>query len=127
MVGRGGREAGSCGDFDFAQTEKRSGGKRGENEKMPKMTVGLGHKKDVWSVERRRRSLLLPFLRACDDGAAEGGEGNGSTFTRSRERDKILSFSFGSLGFFAPFAAAFFLPFRYISNKIFREPPNLAH
>ena len=28
---------GSCGDFDFAQTEKRHGGSG--NERMPKMTV----------------------------------------------------------------------------------------
>ena len=67
----------------------REGGREGVG-KMPKMTVG---------VEKvSRAALLLPFLR-----------GGGSTFTRSRERDKILS-SF----------AAFFLPFRYISNKIFR-------
>ena len=65
----------------------REGGREGVG-KMPKMTVG---------VEKvSRAALLLPFLR-----------GGGSTFTRSRERDKAA-------------AAADSFPFRYISNKIFR-------
>ena len=33
MEGREGEREGSCGDFDFAQTEKRSGGKKGKNAK----------------------------------------------------------------------------------------------
>ena len=53
---------GSCGDFDFAQTEKRHG--RSGNERMPKMTV---EKKKVWKEGRR----LLPFLRADDDDEEE--------------------------------------------------------
>ena len=71
---------------------------------MPKMTVGAEK-----SVERR---LLLPFLRADRRTTRRG------TDQRLRGVEKEIRFSF---------SAAFFLPFRYISNKIFRDPPNLAH
>ena len=80
-------EEGSCGDFDFAQTEKlaRRKGRRGIG-KMPKMTVGV---EKVSRGSGGCGSFIALFKRRTD---ADGG--GGSTFTRSRERDKAAADSF---------------------------------
>ena len=81
---------GSCGDFDFAQTEKRHGGSG--NERMPKMTVEKRKK----SVERRASFMALFKSR-----------GRRGTDQRLRGDEKEIRFS----------SAVVFLPFRYISNQ----------